>query len=238
MINFKQFINEKTTLEYHDKLNPLLWTGFGLKRVVKNKLLHLASEWQKFAKIPDNIVTDIIFTGGNANFNYTETSDIDVHIIINKNSMFADREFLDEYLKDKKLLWSLVRHNKVKGYTVEFYAQDYTDKLAASAIYSLKTNKWIKQPVHGNYNFEDEGLEKKVEYFRNLIDTFIEKGVDRGEFDVVKSKLKDLRVSSLHSDDGEYSEGNLIFKSLRGEGYLDRMNTYLNKIKDRELSLD
>jgi predicted nucleotidyltransferase len=238
MINFKQFINEKTTLEYHDKLNPLLWTGFSLKRVVKNKLLHLASEWQKFAKIPDNIITDIIFTGGNANFNYTETSDIDVHIIINKNSMFADREFLDEYLKDKKLLWSLVRHNKVKGYTVEFYAQDYTDKLAASAIYSLKTNKWIKQPVHGNYNFEDEGLEKKVEYFRNLIDTFIEKGVDKGEFDVVKSKLKDLRVSSLHSDDGEYSEGNLIFKSLRGEGYLDRMNTYLNKIKDRELSLD
>lgn len=237
MLSFKRFILEKTTLEYHDELNPSLWSGFRLKKAVRSKLLQLAREWQTFSKIPDNIVVDIIFTGGNANYNYTQVSDIDVHIVIDKNNMFPDREFLDEYLKDKKLLWSLMRHNRVRGYQVEFYAQDQDDNLVASAVYSLRHDKWIKKPVHGKYNFEDEGLEKKVQEYRTLIDTFIEKGVDAQDFEVVKSKLRELRATSLTTGD-EYSEGNLIFKSLRNEGYLDKINSYLNSLKDRELSLD
>lgn len=201
MISFKQFISEKTTLEYHDKLNPLLWKDFSLRRPVKNKLLELAKAWQKFSKIPDNIVTDIIFTGGNANFNYTASSDIDVHIIIDKKSMFPDVEFLEEYLKDKKLLWSLMRKNKIKGYPVEFYAQDINDKLTASAIYSLKQNKWIKKPEHGGYNFESEDLDKKVQYYRDLIETFISKGMDEEDFDLIKEKLRALRNESLQNGD-------------------------------------
>lgn len=236
MLSFKKFIEEKLSLEYHDELNPLLWKGFNLRNPVKRKLLELAGEWQKFAKIPDNVVTDIIFTGGNANFNYTNFSDIDVHIIIDKNSIFPDKEFLDDYLKDKKLLWSLIRKNKVKGYSVEFYAQDINETLIASSMFSLKHNKWIKKPVHGAYSFENEDLVKKVQDYKDMIDIFIKQDMDIEDFELIKEKLRLLRKESL-DDGGEFSEGNLIFKVLRNDGYLDKINNYVNALKDRKLSL-
>lgn len=237
MLKFTRFVVEKTTLEYHPELNQKLWDGVELRTDVRTQLLKLAKEWQRFANIPNSAVKDIIFTGGNANYNYTSTSDIDIHIVIDKNSIYSDRKLVDDYYKDKKALWSLTHEVRVKGYPIEFYAQGLDETLVASAIYSLKSGEWIKKPIHGDYDFESEGLEKKVDSYRQMIDSLIDSKADKAAFKLLKDKLRDLRKSSLSSG-GEFAEGNLVFKSLRNEGYLDKMSKYLRKKEDEALSMD
>ena len=42
----------------------------------------IAEKWAKFSKIPPKAVEDVVLTGGNANYNYTSQSDLDLHLIL------------------------------------------------------------------------------------------------------------------------------------------------------------
>ena len=55
-------------------------------------------------------------------------------------------------------------------------------------------------------------------------------------FKIMKEKIKNMRKAALLSGD-EFSFDNLVFKSLRSEGIFDKMNKYLEKIRDKKLSL-
>lgn len=238
MFSFLDHIDEKLTLQYHNHLNQRIFDGDYLKPEVRKKLLEIAVSWGKFSKIPENLIKDIILTGGNCNYNYTRYSDLDIHLVFDRDKLFSDREYVDEYLSDKKTLWSLSRNIRVKGYTVELYAQDSKDALIASGVYSLRRNEWISKPVHGNYNFKnDAALEKKVDEFKDTIYNMIENNDSEEDFKIIKEKLKNMRNAALSSG-GEFSFENLLFKELRNEGILDKMNKYLQARKDKDLSLD
>jgi hypothetical protein len=56
-------------------------------------------------------------------------------------------------------------------------------------------------------------------------------------FRIMKDKIKNMRKAALASGN-EFSFENLIFKEIRNLGVLDRMNKYLQGVKDREYSLD
>lgn len=229
---------EESYLAYHRRLNPKLFDGNKLRADVRQVLLKIANAWIEFASIPEDAITDIIFTGGNAQFNYTRFSDIDVHVVIKKKKMPIKAKFLNDFLDDKKTLWTLTHHNKVKGYTVELYAQDSADKLAAAGVYSLQNNAWIHEPVAGHYDFtHDAALKSKVDTMIALINKMIREKFPEAEFETLKHKIKDMRKAALASGD-EFSFENLVFKSLRNSGVLDRMNAYIASLKDKELSLD
>jgi len=240
MYSFIQSINESLPLAYHSTLNQKLFNGDSLRPDVRVVLLRIAKEWQKSSRIPDFIVKDIIFTGGNAQYNYTRYSDIDVHLVIDKKTLTGknDPAIIDDYLQDKKSLWSMSRNIKVKGYTVELYAQDINDKLVASGVYSLLHDAWVLKPVHGRYNFKnDPVLIAKVGELSDTINNMIERRLPEKEFGVMKEKLKNMRKAALAGGD-EFSFDNLVFKALRNDGVLDRMNKYIRSLKDKELSLE
>ena len=46
-----------------------------------------------------------------------------------------------------------------------------------------------------------------------------------------------MRKAALAGGD-EFSFDNLVFKALRNDGVLDRMNKYIRSLKDKELSLE
>ena len=93
-------------------------------------------------------IKDVIVTGGNANYNYTPYSDIDLHLVVDKG-MIDCPAVLDDYLQSKKQLWALTHDIKVKGQPVELYAQDYQDPFReGQSIYSLQSNKWLQQPTY------------------------------------------------------------------------------------------
>jgi len=66
----------------------------------------IGKEWAEFANIPNSAIKDVIVTGGNANYNYTKYSDIDLHLMIDKSKIDCE-DILDDYLRAKKQLWAL-----------------------------------------------------------------------------------------------------------------------------------
>ena len=104
MKQFTDYLTEqaKLTLEYHKELNSKFWNCKKLKPEVRKHLIMIADKWAVFAKIPKSAISDMILTGGNANFNYTKFSDLDVHLITDFDQVSeCDKTFVNEFLMDK-----------------------------------------------------------------------------------------------------------------------------------------
>jgi hypothetical protein len=230
---------KETTLEYHGELNPKLWQDNKLNPEVRGKLIQIADTWMKFAKIDKSSVYDIIITGGNVNYNYTPLSDIDLHLVISRDSMNPDRNFVDEYLQDKKILWTLTHPDiSIYGYPVELYAQDVQETPHKDqGVYSIMNDAWIQEPQRLGLEFSgDDHLENKVQFYKDMIDNLISNNADDDAIDAVKKKIKNMRGDSIGKD-GEFAFGNLVFKDLRNSGYLDKMDDYEKSRRDKALSL-
>lgn len=242
MKSFCAYLKEmKLTLQYHAELNPKLWNKNTLKPEVKTKLLNFAYAWANFAKIDKSLIQDVIMTGGNANYNYTPQSDIDVHIIVDREQISncgGEKELVDEYLQDKKVLWTLTHNIKIYGYDIEPYAQDPTDSYPQNqGIYSLVNNEWVQKPTKTDYDFtNDIGVKRKVSFYTRMIDSMIKSKMDAQAFGELKAKIRGMRGAAIVKG-GEFSFENLVFKELRNRGYLEKMNKYEKSIKDKELSL-
>ena len=77
-------------IEKHDALNPKLWDESGnLKPEVREKILEIAKEFTDGLK-EDGIkfdLKDIRLVGSNCSYNYTDKSDLDVHLIMDTDSL-------------------------------------------------------------------------------------------------------------------------------------------------------
>lgn len=240
MKTFKQFLAEnKLTLQYHDRLNPKLWQGEKLRADVRNKLGEIADSWATEALIPHEAIKDVVITGGNANFNYTEYSDIDLHLIVDKSEIAeCEDKLLDEYLKDKKQLWGLKHDIKIFGIPVEIYAQDLKEDTSKNqGIYSILNDEWVKRPTFQEINLDDPIIKRKVKNFENDINYFTKSKVDDTVLlEKFYEKLRLMRQSAIRKG-GEFSVENLVFKELRNRGLLDKLSNYINSVEDEKLSL-
>ena len=68
------------------------------------------------------------------------------------------------------------------------------------------------------------------------IDDIIDDEINESRLQFIKKKLFNLRRQSL-SEGGEFALGNLVFKSLRNKGYIDKLNDYMTNVTDKNLSL-
>lgn len=210
-----------------------------LKSIVRKHLLKVAEAWKKFANIPDSAVTDIIMTGGNSNFNYTDQSDIDVHIVIDYSKMpIKDNDLLVDMIFDKKNLWSDTHHVTIYGYPVEMFAQNKNEQTPANqGKFSLLFNKWLIKPNKLPISKEnDTGLKAKVIHYEKLIDSIIAGNLGFNKVQALKDKINNMRTSGLVKG-GEFSTENLVFKSLRNLGYIDKLYKYGLEKTDSKLSL-
>lgn len=237
--NINKIFKEQITLQYHEQMNGKLWDNMILKDEVRGKLTQIAEEFRKFCNIDPEMVQDVIITGGNCNYNYTDMSDIDLHLVVDRNMMNPNRALVDDYLQDKKILWTMSHPDiHIKGYPVELYVQDLEEQPHfGQGIYSIKDNTWIQPPQYLGLNFNDPILQSKVEYYKNTIDKMIEGRVSSDVMDVLKKKIQNMRGDSI-AKGGEFAFGNLVFKELRNQGYLDKMNDYERSLKDKALSLE
>lgn len=235
----KKLLSElKLTLQSHEKLNPRLWSEDGkLDPEVWRALDRIGKEWAQFAKIPKSAIKDVTLTGGNANYNYTQHSDIDLHLIIDKEAIDCPA-VLDDYLQAKKQLWALTHDIKVKGQPVELYAQDYKDSWkAGQGIYSMRQQKWLQKPTPYKIDRRHPEVVRKTKELMFQIDTLINSNSDDIDaFKKLKARLKNMRSSAIQKG-GESAPENLVFKELRNRGYLDKMNSYLRNLEDKKLSL-
>jgi len=223
---------------YHNKLNIKFWDERGLRPEVKDKLLQIGTKWAEFAKIPSSAVKDMILVGGNANYNYTRFSDLDLHLVVDKSQIADCPELLDDYLRDKKKLWALVHDIKIYSHPVELYAQDENDPLPANqGVYSITQDKWLMAPNKVKVDLADPLLIRKVRDMMEKIDDLIENEAD--DADVLRKlqkRIRDMRSSAIQQG-GEFALENLVFKELRNRGYLDKLSNHIRHLEDTKLSL-
>lgn len=232
-------LNElKLQLQYHKELNPKLWDGFVLKPQIRAKLLQFAEVWREYAKIPKSAVKEVIMLGGNANYNYTDKSDIDVHVVVDKSLISKDNPLLDDYLQDKKQMWTMAHKITILGYGLEPYAQDISVEYPKQqGVYSLTKDEWLAKPEFvGDDMLKDPYLKKKVKFYMKMIDDMIKGHVDIDSVKHFKEKLRDMRGVAIKKG-GEFSFENLVFKELRNQGYLDKLSVYQRTEQDQALSL-
>jgi predicted nucleotidyltransferase len=232
-------------------LNPLIWTNadsddFQLIKLfpdIRKHLLKVVDLFMENIKFSHLEVEDIVFTGSLANYNWSNYSDIDLHIVVNKKSISVNPEVLDDYFTIKKEMFN-TRHNiKIKQFDVEIYVQDVEEQTMAMGIYSVLYNQWIKTPNKGNTAIDKDNIRKKVQGFIdqiNLIDYKIKHDESPAEIvtmiQTLKDKIKKYRKSGLASG-GEYSDENLVFKYLRRTKYLEKLSDYKVQTIDKMLSL-
>jgi translation elongation factor EF-1beta len=228
-------------ISLHKELNPKLWDGYELKADVKEKLGDIANAFSEFVDIKQLKIVDYIITGSNCAFNYTDKSDVDLHVIV-ESRLESDCTLLEPFLIAKKSLWNSNHDITIKGYTVELYAEDVAKKdsqLVATGIYSLVTDKWIKRPKFDDkITVDDASVLSKVEDIVNQIDTIIKENPESAEtdLDVLRAKIKKMRQSGL-DENGEFSVENVTFKVLRNSGIFDKIAEFKKHREDNELSL-
>ena len=236
-MKFSDFLKKKTTLETHKELNPKLWKDEKLDEKVRKKLIDLGMYFVLFCDFDKKLVKDIVLTGGNANFNYTEDSDLDVHVMMDKEKMNCDK-FIDEYILDKKNLWTLKHNIKVKGYPVELFVQGEKDPTPDDqGVYSLLDEIWIKKPKLKVVDTNGLYFKKKLFSLIKKIEFYTEHDInDLPKMKEFKEKLRMMRSSGLKKE-GEYSMENLLYKELRNQGYLDKFDNHYNKAIDKKFNL-
>lgn len=230
-------LQEQTTLRYHKDLNEKLWVKNALNPDVRDRLLEIANMWAESAGIKPEDIHDIVMTGGNANYNYTDQSDIDVHLIVDY-SKFGD--IAKDFFMAKKSSWQHSHPNlKIKGYPVELFAQNIADKFPdGQGVYSLTKNEWVQHPEYRGLDLEnDTEVELTSKEISNRIKVTVNK--DRG-LDVANQLATDIYQmrSEGIAKEGEFSKGTLIFKELRNLGLLEKLKNYISKKEDQKLSLE
>lgn len=217
---------------------------FFMREDVRKKLLDIADNFIDSLGI-EFFVHDIHLMGSLANYNWSNYSDVDLHIVLDMNE-FGDEKskslktIFREFFDSKKDVWNEKHNIKIKNYDVEIYAQDINDEVVSTGIYSVLNNKWISVPERVNIKIDEDKILKKGEEYAKKIDSLMEranKGMDVvKESKKLKEKIKKFRKSGLESG-GEFSYENLTFKLLRRNGYIEKLVNIKNSITDKKLSI-
>ena len=240
MKKFGTFMSEELSFELHDELNSKFWQKMHLKDKVRDQLMLIAQKWAKFAKIPASAIEDVVLTGGNANYNYTRFSDLDVHLIVDYSKIVdCEEDFVGAYLRDKKTIWELTHDIKIYGVPVELYGEPKGLPMKKSqGVYSLMRSKWLQKPKKEKVDIKnDDFIESKVNHYIHMIDYALKHhSDDEDTLKKIKKRLQIDRGVGIRRA-GEYSVENLVFKELRNRGYMDKIKDHVAKIQDRNLSL-
>jgi len=244
------------SFESQDDLNPKIWfipkeeymgdpegQKMKMRPEVRDRLLEIADMFFDFLNI-DVVVADIIMIGSLTNYNWSEYSDIDLHLVVDY-SQFEEKskEIFMEFFDLKKIIFNL-RHNiTFFGYDVECFVQDEKETTFSSGIYSVLNDEWINFPKKEKNNKVDISLVKeKSKQWMRIIDGVIE-NINDEDPETIKSiikkykeKLKKFRNCGLQKG-GEMSVENLVFKLLRRNGYIEKLYEYPTELIDKKLSM-
>ena len=223
-------------IEYHDTLNPKLWENNSLKSDVKTKLIEIYQTFVSKLKeneIPIDVI-DVLLLGSNAAYNYTDNSDIDLHIIVDFDDIPLNDTLTQIFYNNEKSKFNDDYDINIKGLPVEVYIEDVDAGNMTDGVYSLLQDKWIKFP---EYNPPKEvDYTKLLDFYKIKISSTLNSNSSEQVKEMI-NEIKMLRKVSL-MDGGIYSKGNLVFKELRNDGSIDNLYVKLHELVSKELSLE
>lgn len=220
-------------------LNGKIWDQGGiLKPEVREKMIQIGKEFYNLLKL-EYPIKDIYFTGSLANYNWTNHSDIDIHVIFDKTDEDPS-ELISDYIDARKENWWYRHDISIYGFPTELFAKEFEDIHQSKAVYSLLQNRWVKKPSKKNIVIDSEAIQYKAADLMNRIDDVEKMSNDEKRLsaaDNLKKKIKQMRKASLEAG-GEYSTENLVFKTLRNNGYIEKLDNIKTDSFDNTMSLN
>jgi hypothetical protein len=227
-----------------DTLEPQIWQNEKLNATVKSKLMKIATDFYNGLKLPSEVkMKDVIFTGSLANYNWSKFSDVDLHIVLDFSQLEGGDQFKEDFFWAQKALWNQEHDITIFDYPVEIYAQDIKAKLVATAVYSVKFDKWVLKPEHENFKINKKVIKNKAEMFierlKDIRDDYKSKDYQSvvDKVGALKDKIKKYRTAGLDNG-GEFSLENLVFKVLRRTPFMDILDSYKAKAYDTLMSVE
>jgi len=212
-------------------LNPKIWRGGELDPKVADKLMQIAQAFEEFIGV-DLTVVDYTITGSNANYTWTEYSDLDLHLIVPGKPSDAARELFNA----KKALWAEQHTITIRGLPVECYVQGDGEPHHSTGVYSIENQKWLVEPKKVKPEIDDAAVQaKKAAVTHDVEAALLSKDLNR--LNAVKEKITKMRKAGLERA-GEWSVENLTFKLLRNLGFIDQITEMIRELEDQQLSLE
>lgn len=238
-----------------DELNPDIWylpnekymgdpegQKMKLRPEVRQRLLKVAEIFLDYIDI-DIYVHDIILIGSLTGYNWSEFSDFDVHILYDFNDAGKNSELYKELFHLKKTVFNAKHDISIKGFEVEVFVQDLNERETSTGSYSVLNDSWIRFPKKEDFKVDKKKIKEKAQQWMDIIDGVLENAEDEDLNDAIqlvkkyRDKLRKYRTCGLKKE-GEYSYENLVFKFLRRNGYISKLEDFKNKITDKKLSLE
>ena len=234
-----EFTKILKSFSLQDTLNPKIWENpddvetSKMKSKVRDALMKIAEKFIDYLG-DDVFVEDITLTGSLANFNWSEYSDFDLHILVDFKQYEKESKLYQQLFDAKKYIFNENHNIKIFGYDVELYAQDVEEEHTSTGLYSVMNDEWLEKPKKESPDINKKLLVQKIDSWIEKIEKGIKEGKD---LEKLKSKLKEYRKSGLEKE-GELSYENLVFKFLRRSGHIGKLFDSINKETDKELSVE
>lgn len=234
---------EASSFRTNDTLEPEIWKQHQICPEIRNKLITIAKNF--IDGLPVEVtIKDITLTGSLANFNWSNYSDVDLHIIVDFLEVDENIALVKSFFDNARMRWNNNHNIKIKGYDVEIYVENEGESHKSSGIYSLIKDEWIKQPKKYNSTIDFSGARQKaedIEFQVNIISNLITakkyetalKNIDR-----LKRKIKNMRRAGLESPKQEFSVENIAFKILRRNDTLGFLNDLKRRAYDDKMSVN
>lgn len=232
---------------YNDTLNSNFWKNEKFSSDVREKLLQIANDFYNSLELETPIL-DIQLTGSLANYNYTEYSDLDVHIIIDFKNINEDETLVKKALDGLRFIWNQRHDIVIRGHDVELYIQDESEQHTASGLYSLLKDKWVRKPRYNPPEIDEKDVDVKYQAYVKEITKMDEKvsqeGLSKEEYlaletraKKIKEKIQNGRKECLSgSAASEFCVENLVFKNLRNTGMIEKLIEIISRAYDKAYS--
>lgn len=233
----KSDLEPVNSFEIKRTLDKKVWTSDNkIDQDIRKDLMKISKEFYKSLEL-DAKIEDVILTGSLANYNWDKKfSDFDLHILIDFKKVNKDVELVKKLVDNARSVWNDRHDIKIKGYDVEVYIQDVNEPHVSTGIYSLKINKWIVEPKEKEVEIDKDEILKVAKPIMKAIDKLQSSKKDYDAFskDLKKTwdQIKNERKKGLKQ--GEFGTGNLVFKLLRRNGYIEKIIDMKIKSYDKQ----
>lgn len=215
-----------------------------LDPLIKKKLLKIAREFYEASpNFSDSPIIDILFTGPLATFNYNDSSDIEIHILVNFAKLKTPYKELKSSIEKMVFSWNLENNIKIRGHEVQIYLQDSNESYTSSGIYSLMNSVWKKFPNYDLSTSKNTDVVKKYESIISTIDLLESKLIftsslpsnSKELYKMANSLLKKIYLLKKNefSSASNQSEGFLVFEKLKKNGYIAKLLDIISKSHEK-----
>ena len=232
-----------SSFKMNDTLNPEIWVDENtIDPEIQKTLIKIVNDYYNELDL-DIPILDITLTGSLANYNWSKYSDVDLHIIFDANELGENKDMIKDLLDIKTRAWNLKHDIKVKGFDVELYLQPEDQPHHSTGVYSLQNSEWVTEPQIVDVDLDKETITKKYNTILKSVEE-IQKDMDEDKYedvvkqlDKLKDKIKKMRQSGLDTG-GEFSSENIVFKLLRRNDIMEKIDDMLVTAYDKSVSLD